>query len=380
MDRVTEGKRHEGQRAQRATRQSASSYPRESKGGSTRYRPTAQKHGERSRQGARRRVTAEPLAASWQPTEDPERGEPAHRKKKQQSRLRALISTYGWRAYALPILLVITALVVFDTTRAPDDASTTGNADSSGTAVAGDAPPVASENPAEPVDLNIPTAELPKGGKFSESGKGTWHVVPGEGKKVGEGPQLFTYTIEVEDGLDSASFAGDDGFAEMVESTLSNPWSWIGGGEVTLQRVGADHPNPDFRVSLTSPDTTHRPDVCGGSIPFETSCYRRDLNGENRVIINLARWVRGAKAWGGDMTGYRQYAINHEVGHALGNGHVGCAENDGLAPVMMQQTFGVANDYVAKLNDTPGGDQGTVPTDGKVCKVNAWPNPQAQPR
>ena len=218
----------------------------------------------------------------------------------------------------------------------------------------------------------MPTAELPDGGPFTQAGAGKWHVVPGTGPKIGTG-KLYTYTIEVEDGIDPASYAGDDAFASTVQGTLSDPakgWTWD--GKIAFQRVDATFPNPTFRVSLTTPETTHRPDACGFQIKFEASCYRKSLG---RVLINLARWVRGAKAYGADMTGYRQYAINHEVGHALGNQHVGCGGNDQPAPVMMQQSFGVNDDYVSMLNDIPGGDKGKVAKDGRICKTNSWPNP-----
>ncbi|WP_307832205.1 DUF3152 domain-containing protein [Prauserella cavernicola] len=370
MDRVTHGVRKDGGRTE---------YPRRSS--SYHYRPKSPSE-DRYRPGARR-ASGEPLRASWQPANEPE--EPAEDEKpRKPSALRRLVSTYGWRAYAIPVLLVITALVVVDTTRgAPEGESGSAAGGTSENAVdtgGSSSSPVATENPAGQVDLDIPTAKLPQGGDFTAKGAGTWHVVPGASDPVGESDNVRTYTVEVEDGIDPASYAGDDSFADTVEGTLSDPRSWIGSGEVSLRRVDASYPDPDFRVSLTTSDTTHRPDICGGSIPFESSCYRRNVDGENRVVINLARWVRGALAFSSDMTGYRQYAINHEVGHALDNGHEGCGTDGALAPVMMQQTFGVANDYVAQLNDGPGGDQGTVPADGKTCKPNAWPNPQVQGR
>ena len=94
-------------------------------------------------------------------------------------------------------------------------------------------------------------------------------------------------------------------------------------------------------------------------------------------MINLARWVRGAIAFGGDIGNYRIYAINHEIGHAFGKGHAAAPKNGGLAPVMMQQSFGVSNDYVAQLNDKAGYDD-PVTADGKTCQYNPWPNPQAR--
>ncbi|MGH4011114.1 MAG: DUF3152 domain-containing protein [Pseudonocardiaceae bacterium] len=48
---------------------------------------------------------------------------------------------------------------------------------------------------------------------------------------------------------------------------------------------------------------------------------------------------------------------------------MGCEANGQLAPVMMQQTWGVADDYLAVL----GTDR--VTPDGLVCQPNAWPFP-----
>ncbi len=184
---------------------------------------------------------------------------------------------------------------------------------------------------------------------------------------VGKGGPLHKYTVAVEDGVNPAPYGGDVAFAKMVQATLSDPRSWVGDGSVRLQRVdGAG--NADFQVALTSPDTVHQ--LCGAQIRFESSCY---TSAKGKVVINLARWVRGAKAFNGDLGTYRQYAINHEVGHALGQHHVGCTTDGGLAPVMMQQTFGVSDNYVYKLNQADPSNAGAVPADGKVCKPNAWP-------
>ena len=41
-----------------------------------------------------------------------------------------------------------------------------------------------------------------------------------------------------------------------------------------------------------------------------------------RAVINLARWATAVPHYDGDIATYRHYVVNHEVGHALGNGHV----------------------------------------------------------
>ncbi|MDQ0377217.1 DUF3152 domain-containing protein [Amycolatopsis thermophila] len=357
MNRASRGERGEGRRTQYAPSPDRSSV----RLSEDRYRPRS------------RRVQAEPLAASWKPPQaqleqDPEEAREARRRR---GKVRRLVGTYGWRVYALPVLVVITVLVAFNTAGEPAPPSNSAQS-REGVGVEDPGP---EEQPAPPRDLNIPTAELPTGGGFTQSGAMAYHVVPVppdgvSGKEVGSGGTVYHYTIEVENGIDPSSYAGDDAFASAVERTLSDVRSWIGTGKVKLQRVGADAPDIDFRVSLTTPDTAKRPDVCGFDIQFPTSCYSRSF--DHRVVINLARWVRGALAFT-DLGLYRQYAINHEVGHALGNSHVGCKENGALAPVMMQQTFGVSNDYVAQLNSVDKYNSKAVPADGKTCVPNAWP-------
>jgi len=289
---------------------------------------------------------------------------------------RRIIGTYGWRVYALPVLLVLTVLVGVDVA-SEDDAPAEARSGSlvshyvPGNGAAMDAP-VVTEDPVEPVKLDIPTAKLPGGGDFTRKGKGSWHVVPGKTKRVGSGGTLYQYAVEVEDGIDPSSYGGDEAFAKVVDATLADPRSWTYDGSVSFQRI-SDPDAADFTISLTTPATNHRPDVCGYTIKFEASCYNSAIG---KVVINLARWVRGAMAFNADLGLYRQYAINHEVGHALSNDHVGCAKDGELAPVMMQQSFGVSNDYVAKLNRVMSSED-AVPSDGKVCRPNAWPNPTA---
>ena len=85
---------------------------------------------------------------------------------------------------------------------------------------------------------------------------------------------------------------------------------------------------------------------CGYDIPLEASCYnpRYTRRRSRAVFINEARWVRGAVPFQGDVGSYRQYLINHEVGHAIGyQRHEPCDEQrragagDDAADVLHQQ-------------------------------------------
>jgi hypothetical protein len=211
----------------------------------------------------------------------------------------------------------------------------------------------------------LPAAEgaagaLPDGDRFAEAGRHQYRVVGGTSPIYGTSGRVIRYTAEIEDGVTPAE--GEDGFAAFVEQTLADQRSWTSAQDVSLQRVG-EGAVPDFRVTLTSRLTVR--DLCGFDVEIESSCYQGD---QGRVVINDARWVRGATSYAGDLTAYRRYAINHEVGHALGHGHQPCQNDGDLAPVMMQQTWSTANDVLNAIN-------GSVAADGKVCRANPWPNP-----
>jgi hypothetical protein len=295
------------------------------------------------------------------------------RRWRKQTWLGRFISTYGWRAYALPILVALTAVVVYQTVTGTSASKPKAEGPVQGpptigvlsTAIVG-APPKGLTQ----FDANLPTGILPDGGPFTEAAAKTWHIVPGNNPKVGQGTaKVFTYTVEIEDGVDTTTFGGDDGFARMVTETLANPKSWTHNPQFAFTRI--DSGQPDFRVSLSSPMTVR--EGCGYEIQLEASCYNPAYaDGQPRVFINEARWVRGAVPFQGDVGSYRQYLVNHEVGHAIGyQRHEPCAENGDLAPIMMQQTFSTNNNDAARF------DPETVKPDAKTCRFNPWPYPIA---
>ena len=179
----------------------------------------------------------------------------------------------------------------------------------------------------EPPPPAAPAPGAPPGSTVVARGNGELSVVAvpeGSGGDVGaSGPR---YLVEVEGGLG----VDPDAFAREVDEVLSDPRGWSAGGYGTPVRV--DAPPVDFRVALTSPDTTDR--LC---LPLDTAGIFSCEVGQ-RATLNARRWLQGADAYGDDVTTYRQYLVLHEVGHALGLGHVFGCDEQGRARTMQQQT------------------------------------------
>lgn len=168
--------------------------------------------------------------------------------------------------------------------------------------------------------------------------------MPGSSAVVGSGP-LRRFKVEVEEGLAPGLRGYGADFAAVVARTLGDPRGWGHGGRMSFQRVSSGRVS--FTVTLAGPATTDR--LCR---PLQTrgifSCY----DSRGRAVINAMRWRDGARTYRGHLAEYRQYVISHEVGHALGHGHVTGCRADGRAHTMLQQTKSLFG-----------------------CTRNAWPYP-----
>jgi Protein of unknown function (DUF3152) len=122
------------------------------------------------------------------------------------------------------------------------------------------------------------------------------------------------------------------GFARKITAALYDPRGWRRAGYAF--RLVADE-QADVEVVLASAELTDR--LCA---PLQTLAIYSCAQG-NRAVLNFARWHGGAPAYR-SLARYRIYMINHEVGHVLGRAHAYCSTPGAAAPVMVQQTKGVA--------------------------------------
>lgn len=113
---------------------------------------------------------------------------------------------------------------------------------------------------------------------------------------------------------------------------LNNDTGWKNITKKQFQLTSVEE--SDYVYIFASPEKTD--EICA---PIETnsiySCRK-----EQNIVLNFFRWKNGAVDFKNDMETYRIYLINHETGHILGWGHVGCPKEGAIAPVMMQQSKG----------------------------------------
>lgn len=146
------------------------------------------------------------------------------------------------------------------------------------------------------------------------------------------------YSVRTRGDVGAADVAG---FRRLAQETYDDPRGWRAKGVrfKQVKRGGA------FTLWLAQ----------AGQVPsFSRSCSTQwSCRVGRNVIVNVERWQHASPAWNRaerSLRDYRHMVVNHETGHWLGRGHVGCPRRGALAPVMMQQSKGT------------GG-----------CRFNPWP-------
>ncbi|MGA8256294.1 MAG: DUF3152 domain-containing protein [Nocardioides sp.] len=154
----------------------------------------------------------------------------------------------------------------------------------------------------------------------SDGGDPVRHAVPVR--------RTVTYSVETRGRIT----ADLDQFRRVAQATYDDARGWRGGGVrfVPVRRGGS------FTLVLAEARTVP---TFSSQCSAEYSCRVGRF-----VIINQTRWLRATRVWRGagqTRADYRHLVVNHETGHWLGRGHVGCPGRGQLAPVMMQQSKGL---------------------------------------
>ena len=138
----------------------------------------------------------------------------------------------------------------------------------------------------------------------------------------------FNYAVKIEPSLGLNPLC----IKNLLFLILNNDRGWANVAEKSFQLTSVD--DSDYVYIFASPEKTD--ELCA---PIETNGIYSCRNEEN-IVLNFYRWQEGAVDFKNDMKTYRIYLINHETGHILGWGHVGCPKEGAIAPVMMQQSKG----------------------------------------
>ncbi len=205
--------------------------------------------------------------------------------------------------------------------------------------------------PSSPVASAVVTpsaAVVQEPGDIPVDGPGDFIIGTESGPVLGTSGRLRRFRVAVE-----SNVAGElEALGRLAEQTLGDSRSWIGGGQHRFQRVARGQP-ADFTVYIVTRQTAYEMcrvngvDIRQGGVPY-TSCRQ-----VGKVVINLDRWrlsVPDYVSAGIPLRTYREYVLNHEVGHELGRGHEACPAGGQPAPVMQTQTLGL-----------------------KGCTANPWP-------
>lgn len=140
-------------------------------------------------------------------------------------------------------------------------------------------------------------------------------------------------------------------FFNKVKKVLKHPRGWENiDNSINFVFVRWDIlpliPNTDYKIPIRLSSNKTIANICSVSKGKLSCC---DMV-TKQCWINFFRWMNGSKESGLSLYKYRNYVINHEVGHALGRLHAECPCINCSAPIMLQQTISIG---ACKPNDMP---------------------------
>lgn len=174
-------------------------------------------------------------------------------------------------------------------------------------------------------------------------GTNTWTTAKPVHVDRSRGGTVRTFMLRIEKGTNIDPQAA----AREVSRVLGDPRSWRGSPDHVSFRQVSRRADADFVLSIATPTTVDR--LCR---PSQTESRWSCRNG-NDVALNSDRFSFGSPTYP-TMSSYREYLINHEVGHWVGHGHDRCPGKGRRATIMVQQSHSLHG-----------------------CRPGGWPAPDA---
>lgn len=176
--------------------------------------------------------------------------------------------------------------------------------------------------------------------------------------------RLVVYKTEVGASARSGS-ESDASFGRQVEATLNDARGWRRHGYAFMRLAtnvawqSAERYAPVLRLRLVLVSAEEAASAC--TIPGFSCWIASDESAHaGTIAINYANWM-GGSASRLPLARYRNYVVNHEVGHALGLKHAEC-------PLAACQRLGLAHCPASVMQQMTRGPEHVAP-----CVESEWP-------